>query len=110
MYSTVFLAIFSLFYLQYNTSKKVSFGRRPPYLIYLSAHSGLTHALCLGLAVATLAALIILLGAGSGIFGFIVMLMAAGTLIVSVTPLRMLRARHVAALYAVLLALEVFIF
>lgn len=110
MYSTIFLLMFMAFFLLYNRSKRVKIGRKPGYLVRLEQHTLLSRLGSAGLSLASLGLLIRMLGTGSGIFGFIVILMCVGSLVVVLAPFRYLRAWQLAAVYAALLLFEIFIF
>lgn len=80
------------------------------YLTYLAARRGLTNTLSIILGSLILTVLIITLGIGSGIFSFVLVLMAAGTLVVSLVPLNVFRATQVGLLYLLSVSIELFLF
>lgn len=83
---------------------------KPSLLVYLEQHVLLSRVISAAAVTLALAVLISKLGLGSGFFGFGVVLMCAGSLIVTLTPFRFLRWGHVAALYLGSVVLEVIIF
>lgn len=110
MYSSAFLFVFAAFYLQYNLSRKVRMRHKPAWLAYMEDHalfSRIAGALAAALA---LALLVGQLGVGSGIFGFGVVLMCAGSLVVTLAPFRYLRPAHLLALYLGCMAVELVLF
>ncbi len=110
MYSTAFLIVLGAFFLQYNRSGKAKFGQRPRLLAYLGRHRWGSHALSLVLTVAAMVVLITRLGVGSGVFAFVVVLMAAASLTVSLAPLRLIQVVQVMVLYGLMVSLEVVVF
>ncbi|HEY9561095.1 MAG TPA: hypothetical protein VIR29_09955 [Anseongella sp.] len=110
MFSTAFLLIFMGFYLQYNLSGKVKSRHKSSYLVYMEQHALLSRALGVAAAVAGLIIMVARLGVGSGLFGFVVVLMSVGCLIVALAPFRFLRWRHLAGLYLGSVCFEVLIF
>lgn len=110
MFSTVFLFVFMGFYLQYNLSKKVKIRNKPAYLIYMEQQVLLSRIAGIVAVILALVLLILKLGVGSGIFGFGAVLMLAGSLVVTLAPLRFLRPTVLAALYLGLITLEILLF
>lgn len=110
MYSTIFLLLIFSFYLLYNLSKRVKVVAQHSYLKYLKKHRLFSKIVSLVLMGIACVLLVIQLGFGSGIFGFIVVLMSVGCLVVVLAPFRYLRIIHLLAVYLMFCAIETFIF
>lgn len=83
---------------------------KPSYLVYMEQHVLFSRVMSVAAVVLALAVLMSKLGFGSGFFGFGVVLMCAGSLIVTLAPFRFLRWGHVAALYLGSVVFEAVIF
>lgn len=110
MYSSAFLFVLIAFYLQYNLSRKVKMRHKPAWLAYMESHALLSRIVGALAAALALAVLVGQLGLGSGIFGFGVVLMCVGSLIVTLAPFRYLRPAHLLALYLGCVAVELALF
>lgn len=110
MYSTVFFLLFAAFYLFYNLSTRVKITGKPAFLAYLEQRPSLSKWTALSLALLVCILLIKALGLGAGVFGFVVALMGAGSLIVSLAPFRYFRMKQLLLIYGCMVIFEVFIF
>lgn len=110
MLSTAFLLIFTGFYLQYNLSRKVKARHKPSWLGYMARNARLTRIAGVGTTMLAMGIMIAQLGIGSGLFGFVVVLMCSASLIVVLSPFRYLRWAHVVCLYLGAIFFEVLLF
>jgi len=98
------------FYLQYNRSRRSRLAGGPVYLKIIERYPWLPHIISATFLIAALVWLVGTMGFGSGAFGFVVILMSAGCLIVSLTPFRYLRLVHLCFIYLASITFEVFLF
>lgn len=110
MYTTITFLIFLAFFLLYNLSKKSRWSDKPGWASKLENSVSLSRGLSLLLMLISCAVLIYRNGTVSGIFCFIVMLMAMGNLLVLLFPFRYLSINHVILLLLLFVGLEQFIF
>ena len=94
MYSTIYLFVMIAFYVQYNRSRRSRLAGRPAYLKTIEQYRWLSHIISATLMVAALIWLVCLLGLGSGAFGFVVILLSAGCLIVLLASVRYIRLMY----------------
>jgi len=110
MYTTIVLLIFVAFLFLYNTSQKSKWADKPLWVVNLEKRkmiSGMISGLLL------LAACILLVydnGMVSGIFSFVVVVMAMGNLIVLLFPFRYLSIMQTALLFVLFAVVEQLIF
>lgn len=109
MYSTIFLLLLAAFALLYNLSSRI---KTPPnqyrFVGYLKQRCRLSRWISLGLAIIALMGLVVQLGIGAGIFGWIVGLMSAGSLVVILAPFRLIRVPQILLLYVLIVTIELF--
>jgi len=110
MYSTVIALIFLAFLLLYNLSRKNKWEGRPDWAKKMESDKLLSRGISVALMVISLFLLIFFSGTGAGIFAFMVVLMALGSLIVLLSPFRYINARHLVILYVLSLIFETIIF
>ncbi|TDS17619.1 hypothetical protein [Sphingobacterium paludis] len=106
MFTFIILIFFAGFLCLMNTSKRISWPEKHPYLLRMSTQLGACR-LVTGIlfALATLLS-ILLLGIGSGIFSAIVMLMAVGCVCVLFFPFRYISRIGIASLFFISLLFE----
>lgn len=110
MYTTIVLLIFIAFLFLYNTSKKIKWADKPLWAINFERQKTLSVGIS---AILMLVACILLVndnGLVSGIFSFIVVVMAMGNLIVLLFPFRYLSILQTALLFVLFAVFEQFIF
>lgn len=110
MYTTIVLLLFFAFLLLYNLSKKSKWETKTDWIIKMASQPLLTRVISFSIMLISCLVLICLNGLAAGIFGFIVMLMAMGSLIVLLFPFHYLSAKHIVILYMLFAGLELFIF
>jgi hypothetical protein len=110
MYTNIIFLVFIAFLFFYNTSKKNNWSDKPEWARHLANRK--SQSVFLAAMILTLACglLIYLNGTVAGIFSFIVIIMAMGSLIVLLFPFRYLSFRHVTLVYFVLIVFELLIF
>jgi len=110
MYTIIVLLIFIAFLFLYNTSKKSKWADKPLWAINFEKQKTLSVTIS---AILMLFACIMLIydnGMVSGIFGFIVIFMAMGNLIVLLFPFRYLSITQTALLFLLFAVFEQLIF
>jgi len=110
MYSTVIALIFLAFLLLYNLSRKNKWEGRPDWAKKMESDKLLSRGISAALMVISLLLLIFFSGTGAGIFAFIVVLMAVGSLIVLLSPFRYVNAKHLVIFFVLSLIFEIIIF
>jgi len=110
MYTTIVLLLFVAFLLLYNLSKKSKWETKTDWVVKMASQPVLTRVISFSMMVISCLILICINGLASGIFGFIVILMAMGSLIVLLFPFHYLSTKHVVILYVLFAGLELFIF
>lgn len=110
MYSTIILLLFFAFLLLYNLSKKSKWEGKPQLAVQLETRKTLSRGISFSLMLVACLLLIFMIGTGAGIFAFIVIQMAMGSLIVLLFPFHYITAKHVVILYLLFIGFESFIF
>ncbi len=109
MVSTTIFIVFLSFYLFYNTSKKVKYNSKKTEN-WINENIQLTKIIAAILLIISIILNIYLFGFGAGSLLFIIVFMTIGSLIIILTPLKLIRYKSVLLLFITSLLFELFIF
>jgi hypothetical protein len=110
MYTIIVSLVFIAFLFLYNTSKKGKWADKAAWASYFEERRALSTVVSALLMLTACTMLILLNGMVSGIFSFIVVLMAIGCLVVLLFPFRYLSAKRIALLFVLFIIFEQLIF
>ncbi|KQS30893.1 hypothetical protein [Dyadobacter sp. Leaf189] len=106
MFSTICLLFLCGFIFWMNTSRRIAWSDKNPVMAYMSAKPMYSRYAAAALFIIATALCVIRLGAGSGLFAAVTILMAAGSVSVLFFPFQYLGVKGIGILYLCVLALE----
>jgi hypothetical protein len=106
MYSIILAIILIAAFIWFNTSKKVKFAKRAPWLDKIVANRNKARTITTLLAVISLCAVVHLQGFGAGIFAWLIYVMGILSLVVLLFPYHYLKYKHVLLIFGLCLVLE----
>lgn len=109
MFSTICLLFFVGFLLWMNTSKRITWADKSPLLKRMAGQPLYSKWLAGGLFLLSTILCINILGAGSGLFAAVVLLMLAGSVSVLFFPFLYFGSRSMAVVYVVCVLFEIFL-
>ena len=106
MYSIILSIILIAAFIWFNTSKKVKFAKRAPWLEKIAANKNRARIITALLAIISLCAVVYLQGFGAGIFAWLIYVMGLLSLVVLLFPYHYLKYKHVLFIFGFSLVFE----